>query len=61
MNIGDWIQRERRGKAHKVESIVAGDIVTKCGRRMTDEPTKSGGKLVQDTRQSDVCSVCWRV
>ena len=59
MNIGDWIQRERRGKAHLVESIVAGDAVMRCGRRMRDEPTQSGGRLVQDTRQSDVCKVCW--
>ena len=60
MRIGDWIQRERgRGKAHKLESIVAGDAIMRCGRRMTDEPTKTGGRLVQDTHTADVCSVCW--
>ena len=47
MNIGDWITRERRGVPHLVESIVAGDVVTRCGRRLSDEPTKSGGGLVR--------------
>ena len=43
--IGDWIARQRDGKAHLVESIVAGDAVTRCGRRLTDEPTVTGGQL----------------
>lgn len=35
MNIGEWIRRRRPGsKWHVVESIVADDAVTKCGRRM---------------------------
>lgn len=35
MEIGNWIRREERGtKWHVVESIVAGDAITKCGRRM---------------------------
>ena len=46
MNIGDLVVRQRLNIAHLVESVVAGDIVTKCGRRMTDEPTKTGGPLV---------------
>ena len=50
MNIGDWVKRkgsfrrvEKDGNEkwvgprwHLVESIVAGDAVTKCGKRMKD-------------------------
>lgn len=32
MDIGDWVRR--RGKWHAVESVVAGDAFTRCGRRM---------------------------
>jgi len=51
MKIGDWIRRVRvntdavfvaRSKWHVVESIVAGDAITKCGRRMQPK-TLSGG------------------
>lgn len=44
--IGEWVTREHRGLPHLVESIVAGDAVTKCGRRLHDEPTRSGGELI---------------
>ena len=43
MNIGDWVQREKRGVPHLIESIVAGDVVTKCGKRLRDEPNRDGG------------------
>jgi hypothetical protein len=43
MNIGDWVQREKRGVPHLVESIVSGDVVTKCGKRMRNEPNRDGG------------------
>jgi hypothetical protein len=51
MEIGNWISRVRlnadlvlvrRSKWHLVESIVAGDAITKCGRRM-EPKTRSGG------------------
>jgi len=51
MEIGNWIKRVRlntdqvfvaRSKWHLVESIVAGDAITKCGRRMAAK-TVSGG------------------
>ena len=45
MNIGDWVQREKRGVPHLIESIVSGDVVTRCGRRLSDELTKTGGRL----------------
>ena len=37
MNIGDWVRRPPRGKFHLVESVVAGDVITRCGRRMADD------------------------
>lgn len=40
--IGDWVMRERRGVPHLVESLVAGDAVTRCGRRMRNEATRDG-------------------
>jgi hypothetical protein len=43
VNIGNWIQR-KRGKWHLVESVVAEDAITRCGRRM-DRVTPSGGEL----------------
>lgn len=58
MNIGDWVQRERRGVPHYVESIVAGDVVTRCGKRMRDEPTKTGGKLTLSSPTFVSCKVC---
>lgn len=45
MNIGDWVRRSRgRAKWHLVESVVAGDAVTRCGHRM-DWATRTGGQL----------------
>ena len=43
MNIGNWVRR-RGGRWHLVESVVAEDAVTRCGRRM-DRVTRSGGEL----------------
>lgn len=33
MKIGDWVKRTGQ-KWHLVDSIVADDVVTRCGRRM---------------------------
>ena len=51
MKIGDWIRRARQasgknytGKWHLVESIIEGDAITRCGRRM-DRETLTGGTL----------------
>ena len=41
--IGVWIRR-RSQKWHLVDSVVAEDAVTRCGRRM-DRVTPSGGEL----------------
>ena len=38
--VGDWARRNKPGRItriHLVESLVAGDIVTKCGKRLRDE------------------------
>lgn len=66
MNIGSWVRRTG-GKWHLVESIVAGDAITHCGRRM-DRVTLTGGELaVSDvmplTRligQPQLCRLCDR-
>ena len=60
--IGDWVMRERRGLPHLVESIVADDVITTCGRRMTDEPTKTGGPLIFAVQRAGFtvwrCAMC---
>jgi hypothetical protein len=36
MNIGDWVRRSST-KWHLVDSVVAGDAFTRCGRRMRQD------------------------
>jgi hypothetical protein len=55
--VGDWVMRTRYGVAHLAESIVARDAVTRCGRRLTDEPT-SGGDLVVAPFGTRKCRQC---
>lgn len=56
--IGHWVRRERRGLPHLVESIVSGDAITRCGRRLTNEPTQSGGALLPTLDVSHPCALC---
>lgn len=42
IQIGAWVMRTRYGVGHLVESIVAGDAIVRCGRRLSDEPTTGG-------------------
>lgn len=42
VNIGDWVRRPGR-KWHLIESVIARDAITKCGRRM--DAYNSDGKL----------------
>lgn len=56
--IGEWVTRQRRGVPHIVESVVAGDAITRCGRRLGDTATKSGGLLVQAPHGARKCRVC---
>jgi len=58
MRIGDWIIRSKRGVAHVIESLVAGDAVTKCGRRLTDEPNTSGELVLFALGTRSICRVC---
>lgn len=65
MEIGNWVRRPG-GKWHIVESIIAGDAVTKCGRRM-DRKNDEGPLAMRDqimlTRmigQPQNCSFCDR-
>ena len=46
--IGTWVKREKRRNWHFVESLVAGDAVTKCGRRLADEENSRGGLVYSD-------------
>lgn len=72
MNIGDWVQRtkrtatgkvagDREGQAHLIESVVAGDAFTNCGRRM-DRETDAGVLVVipheMGELPADACSQC---
>lgn len=47
MIVGNWVRRapgpgNRTPKWHRVESVVAGDAFTRCGRRMRNEPNSNG-------------------
>jgi hypothetical protein len=55
--IGQWVKRSRLTVAHLVESVVAGDAVTRCGRRMADEPN-SRGPLVEADYWTPKCLGC---
>jgi hypothetical protein len=64
VKIGDWVRR-RGGKWHKVESVVAGDAVTRCGRRMHEVSAYSGRLQVSDVEpltrmigQPQLCRRC---
>jgi hypothetical protein len=47
IDVGTWVRRRgrRMGKWHLVESVVAGDAFTRCGRRMRNEPVE--GELLE--------------
>lgn len=34
ISIGDWVCRSDRDRIHYVDSLVAEDVMTKCGKRM---------------------------
>lgn len=43
--IGTWVQRpDRRAKWHRVESVIAGAAITRCGKRL--ERATGGVELV---------------
>ena len=60
--IGAWVRREGVTMGHLVESIIAGDAVTRCGRRMKDELTPKltvhTGSVSRASRPLD-WQLCW--
>ena len=65
ISIGDWVSRPGdRDRWHYVDSLVAEDVMTKCGRRMALKHPK--GELEQglswpEYRPADACRVCMRI
>jgi hypothetical protein len=57
VQIGQWAMRSRYRIGHLVESIVAGDAITRCGRRLTDERT-TGGDLEPAPFGTPKCRQC---
>jgi hypothetical protein len=57
--IGTWVRRERAAFWHFVESLVAQDAITRCGRRLRDEPN-SRGELVFSDAPGLRCKACSR-
>lgn len=56
MNIGEWVMREKRQVGHLIESLVAGDAITRCGRRMAERNTR--GELVEAPFGTRKCHSC---
>lgn len=56
VSIGTWVRRDG-GKWHVVESIVSGDVVTRCGRRMVD-PLAEVSKDMPLTRAINQTQLC---
>lgn len=58
--IGTWVKREKRQHWHLIESLVANDAVTRCGRRLRDEPNSRGGLTFTDYPGPPICEGCTR-
>jgi hypothetical protein len=50
--IGQLVRRSGRASSvwHHLDSVVAGDAVTRCGKRMADRPTAAGELQVATER-----------
>ena len=63
MTIGSVVRRDTAGsKWHYVESIVADDAVTRCGKRMspaTDEGVLLVADALTDVLREDKCGLCY--
>ena len=63
MTIGQWVRRAD-GKWHLVESVVANDAVTHCGRRLRDRAdlgafeTSDNMPLTRMIGQPQLCKQC---
>jgi hypothetical protein len=61
MQIGSWVRRSGKNtKWHLVESIVAGDAFTRCGRRLRDPDLDVSGfeVLTRAIGQPQNCRYC---
>jgi hypothetical protein len=56
---GDWARRLGR-KWHLVESTIAGDVITKCGRRFNEEQVSDAMPLTRMIEQPQLCRYCDR-
>ena len=62
LTIGSWVRRNK-GKWHVVESVIANDAITYCGRRLDDERGLEYSSTMPLTRmigQPQLCKVCAR-
>ena len=62
MEIGDWVRRDNGStKWHYVESVVADDAITHCGRRLDNErglEVRKDKPLSRLIGQPQLCSRC---
>jgi hypothetical protein len=56
IQIGQWIRREKQKQWHFVESVIDGDAVTRCGRRMRE--TLAGKGLETSVEKPDEYLLC---
>lgn len=59
MTVGQWVRRSEPGrKWHLVESVVADDAVTRCGRRLTDRADLPALEMGDAKPDVGVCKQC---
>lgn len=63
ISVGSWVRRAKSGaKWHFVESVIAGDAITRCGRRMADPDFLESAvePLTRAIGQPQNCQLCAR-
>lgn len=58
VSVGSWVKNEPGQKWHIVESLVAGDAVTRCGRRLADPFAETADVEPLTTDQFQLCRRC---
>lgn len=66
ISIGDWVSRPGdRDRWHYVDSVVAEDVMTKCGKRMSvehhDGQLISSPPFARTPIPADACRTCQRI
>jgi hypothetical protein len=56
--IGQWVKLPGKRKWHVVESLIAGDAITRCGRRLRDEAGLQVSALMPLTRMIGQPQLC---